>query len=123
MGLENRVLGRIFVPKGKELTGNCRKLHSENIHSFCFSRAFIRIPKSRRMWGGAYIKQGITEKCVEHFNQKAWREGRMPKHKWEGNIKTVVKETGCENESRFIWRRIGLTGWACVNRVMNLQVL
>lgn len=23
----------------------------------------------------------------------------MPKHKWEGNIKTVLKETGCEDES------------------------
>jgi hypothetical protein len=30
---ENRVLRRIFGPKGDEETGECRKLHNEEVHN------------------------------------------------------------------------------------------
>jgi hypothetical protein len=31
---ENRVLRRIFGPKGDEVTGECRKLHNGELHNF-----------------------------------------------------------------------------------------
>jgi hypothetical protein len=34
---ENRVLRRIFVSKGKQVTGGWRKLHSDELHNLYFS--------------------------------------------------------------------------------------
>jgi hypothetical protein len=46
---ENRVLRRIFGPKGDEVTGDWRKLHNEELHNFYSSASIIRIIMSRRM--------------------------------------------------------------------------
>jgi hypothetical protein len=47
--LENRVLRRIFGPKRDEVTGERRKLHSEELHILYSSPNIIRQMKSRRM--------------------------------------------------------------------------
>jgi hypothetical protein len=39
---ENRVLRRIFVPKGDDVTGEWRKLHSEELHVLYSSPDIIR---------------------------------------------------------------------------------
>jgi hypothetical protein len=50
---ENRVLRRIFGPKGHGVTGGWRKLHNEELHNLYSSPSIIRIMKSRRMrWAG-----------------------------------------------------------------------
>jgi hypothetical protein len=50
---ENRVLTRIFGPKRDEVTGECRKMHNEELHILCSSPNIIRQIKSRRMrWAG-----------------------------------------------------------------------
>jgi hypothetical protein len=46
---ENRVLRRIFGPKRDEVTGECRKLHNEEVHNLYSSPDIIRQVKSRRM--------------------------------------------------------------------------
>jgi hypothetical protein len=46
---ENRVLRGIFVPKGDEVTGEWKKLHSGELHNFNSSPDIIRQIKSRRM--------------------------------------------------------------------------
>jgi hypothetical protein len=46
---ENRVLRRIFGPKRDEVTGEWRKLHSEEFHDLYSSPSIIRIIKARRM--------------------------------------------------------------------------
>jgi hypothetical protein len=46
---ENRVLRRIFGPKGDEVTGERRKLHNEELLDKYSSPSIIRIIKSRRM--------------------------------------------------------------------------
>jgi hypothetical protein len=43
---ENKVLRRIFGPKRDEVTGGWRKLHNEELHSFCSSPSIIRMIKS-----------------------------------------------------------------------------
>ena len=50
---ENRVLRRIFGPKGDEVKGNWRKLNNEELNDTYFSPNFIWVSKSRRMrwWG------------------------------------------------------------------------
>jgi hypothetical protein len=44
---ENRVLRRIFVPKRDEVTGEWRKLHSEELHNLYFFPNIIMQIKSR----------------------------------------------------------------------------
>jgi hypothetical protein len=46
---ENRVLRRIFGPKRDEVTGECGKLHNEELRDLYSSPSIIRIIKSRRM--------------------------------------------------------------------------
>jgi hypothetical protein len=46
---ENRVLRRIFGPKGDEVTGDWSKLHNEELHNLYSSPNIIRMIKSRRM--------------------------------------------------------------------------
>jgi hypothetical protein len=50
---ENMVLRKIFGPKRDEVTGECRKLHNEELRDLYSSPSTIRIIKSRRMrWAG-----------------------------------------------------------------------
>jgi hypothetical protein len=42
---ENRVLRRIFGPKGDEMTGEWRKQHDKELHDFYFSPSIIRISR------------------------------------------------------------------------------
>jgi hypothetical protein len=55
---ENRVL-RIFGPQRDEVTGEWRKLHSEELHNLYSSPDIIRQVKSRRMrWAGHVAHMG-----------------------------------------------------------------
>jgi hypothetical protein len=50
---KNRVVRRIFGPKGDEVAGEWRKLHNKEIHNLYSSPSIIRMIKSRSMkWGG-----------------------------------------------------------------------
>jgi hypothetical protein len=57
--LENRVLRRIFGPKGDEVTGGWRKLRNEELHGLYSSPSIIRVIKARRMrWAGHAARMG-----------------------------------------------------------------
>jgi hypothetical protein len=57
---ENRVLRRIFGPKGDEVTGERRKLHNGELHNLYSSPGIIRQIKSRRMrWAGHVARMGV----------------------------------------------------------------
>ena len=59
--LENKVLGRIFGFKRDEVTGECRKLHNEELNDLYSSSYIIRLIKSRRKrWEGHVARM---EKC------------------------------------------------------------
>jgi hypothetical protein len=123
---ENRVLRGIFGPKGDEVTGEWRKLHSGELHNLYSSPDIIRQIKSRRMrWAGhvARMRKGRNEYRV--FGGKARRKKPLerPRCRWEDGIKMDVSEIGwgCVEwiqlaQDRDRWR-------AVVNAVMNLRVL
>jgi hypothetical protein len=59
---ENRVLRRIFGPKRDEVTGECRRLHNEELNDLYSSSNIIRVIKSRRMrWAGHVASMGKRE--------------------------------------------------------------
>jgi hypothetical protein len=71
---ENRVLRGIFGPKGDEVMGEWRKLHSGELCNLYSSPDIIRQIKSRRMrWAGHVARMGegmnvyrvLVEMCVK----------------------------------------------------------
>ena len=50
---ENRVLRRIFGPKGDEVTGEWRKLHNDKLNDLYSSPTIFRVIQSKRIrWVG-----------------------------------------------------------------------
>jgi hypothetical protein len=65
---ENRVLRRILGLKRDEVTGESRKLHSEEFHNSYSSPDIIRQIKSRRMrWAGHVARVGEEKKCTRFW--------------------------------------------------------
>jgi hypothetical protein len=46
---ENRVLRGIFRPKGREVTGDLRKLHNDEVNDLYCSPCFVQVIIPRRM--------------------------------------------------------------------------
>jgi hypothetical protein len=79
---ENRVLRRIFGPRRDEVTGEWRKLHTEELHNLYSSPDNIRQVKSKRNEGGrACGTHGRGEKSVQGFGGKARRKETTGKTK------------------------------------------
>jgi len=47
---KNRVLRKIFWPKRDKVTGECRRLHNDQLHALYSSPNIIRVMKSRMRW-------------------------------------------------------------------------
>jgi hypothetical protein len=72
---ENRVLKRIVGPKRDEVTGEWRKLHSEELHNIYSSPDIIRQVKIKENEvGGACGTHGRGEKSVQGFGGKGRRK-------------------------------------------------
>jgi hypothetical protein len=74
---ENRLLRRIFVPKREKVTGEWRKLHSEE-HNYLYSSPnSFRVMKSRRIrWAGRVGSVGRGEVHTGFW----WRNPRESDH-------------------------------------------
>jgi hypothetical protein len=63
---ENRVLRRIFGPKGDEVTGDWRKLHNAELHNLYSSPDIIRQIKSRTVgWAGNVARKEEERKLYK----------------------------------------------------------
>jgi hypothetical protein len=70
---ENWVLGRILGPKRDEVTGELRKMHSEELHNLYSSTDIIRQMKANEV-DRACGMHGIGEKTEQGFGGKARRK-------------------------------------------------
>jgi hypothetical protein len=121
---ENRVL-RVFGSKRDEVTGECRKLHNEELNDLNSLPSIVRVVKSRRMrWAGHVARMG--EDRVVHRVLVGKPEGKRPmgrpRRRWVDNIKMNLQEVGrgCKDwvelaQDRDSWR-------ALVGTVRNFQV-
>jgi hypothetical protein len=73
---ENKVLRRIFGPKGDEVTRGWRKLHNEKLHNLYYSPSIIRMIKSRRMRWAGYVARMDEDECYSLLVGKP--EGKRP---------------------------------------------
>jgi len=122
---ENRVLRRVFGPKGQEVTGEWRKLHNEELNYLYSSSNIVRVIKLRRMrWAGHVAQMGERRGLCRVLVGK--REGKgplgRPRRKWQDNVKMDLQEVlwrGMDwidtGQDRDRWR-------ALVIAVMDLRV-
>ena len=91
MIFENRILRRIFRPKGDE-NGEWRRLHNEELHSLYRSLNIVRMDKSRRLrWAGhvARMEEGRSAFKMLTGKPTGKRPLGRPRRRREDNIRMV----------------------------------
>jgi hypothetical protein len=94
---ENRVLRRIFGPKRKEVMGEWRKLHNEELRDLNSSPSIIRMLKSRRLrWAGHVARMGEKRNAYRLLVGKPEEKTpiRRPRCRWVDNIRIDLGELG-----------------------------
>ena len=94
---ENMVLRRVFGPKRDEVTGEWRKLHSEELSDLYSLPNIMGVVKSRRMrWAGyvARMREGRGVHRVLVGKPEGKRPLGRPRRRWEDNIKMDIQEVG-----------------------------
>jgi hypothetical protein len=116
---------RIFGPKRDKISGEWRKLHTEELHDLYPSPNIIRVIKSRRMaWAGHIARVGGRKGL---YRSLVWKpEGKRPlgrpSCRWEDNTNIDLQEGRCGGMD---WIELSQNwgSWrALVNAVMNLRV-
>jgi hypothetical protein len=95
---ENRVLRRIFGPKRDKVTGEWRKLHSEELHNLYSSPDIIRQNKSRRMRRAGHVARMGEERKVYKVlveNPEGKRPVGGPRRRLKEGIRMDRREIGC----------------------------
>ena len=113
-------------PKRDGVTGECRKLHNEELNDLYSSPNIVRVIKSRRVrWEGHVTRmeegRGVHKVLVGKPEGKRPLGG--PRRRWEDNIKMDLQEVerGCGD-----WMELAQDSdrWrALVSTVMNFGVL
>jgi hypothetical protein len=112
---ENRVLRRVFGPKRDEVTGESRKLHSEELNDLYSSPNIVRVIKSRRMRWAGHVEDGEKRDVYRVLVGKpeGTRSLGRPRRRWKDNIRMDLQEVGCGGkdwiglaQNRDRWRAI-----------------
>ena len=74
---ENMVMRRIFGPRRNEVTGECRRLHNEELNDVYSSPNIVRVIKWRRMRWVGYVAH-IGEERVVYRVLVVKPEGKRP---------------------------------------------
>jgi hypothetical protein len=110
---ENRVLRRIFGPEMDEVTRTWRRLHSKELNALYSSPNSIQAIKPRTLgWTGRVTRMGESRGAYRVLAGKPERRrplGRL-RHRWENNIKMVLRKLELEAQTGSIWLRIGTGG-------------
>ena len=102
-------LNNILGSEWDEVTGECRKLHNEELNDLYCSPNIVRAMKSRRMrWTGHVAcmgeRMGVYRVLVRKSEGK--RPVGRPRIRWEDNIKMDLQEMGCGAWTGLNWLRI-----------------
>jgi len=111
---ENRVLRRVFGPKRDEVTGECRKLHNEELSDLYSLLNIVWVVKSRRMrWVGHVARMG--EGRGVHRVLVGKPEGKRPlgRLRVEGRIilRQIFRKWEGVVGTGWSWLRIETGGW------------
>ena len=122
---ENRVLRRIIGSGRDEVTGEMRKLHSEEMNYLYSSPKFARVIKSRRRKWALHVAR-IGKRIVAYRVLVRKPEGKRalgrPRRRWDDNIKIDIQKVGWRSMDRFELAQDRDRWWAFVNVVMNVRV-
>jgi hypothetical protein len=110
---ENRVVRIIFGSKMDNVTGEWRKLHSEELLNLYSTPDIIRQIKSRRMrWAGHVARMGEEKKVYKVLVGKL--EGKRPlgrpRRRWEDGISMDLGENNLGVWIGLDWLRTGTGG-------------
>jgi hypothetical protein len=122
---ENRVLRRIFGPKGDEVTGEWRKLHNEELNDLYSLPNIVRVIKSSRIrWAGHVARMGEGRGVYRVVVGKP--EGKRPlgspRRRWEDNVRLYLQEVGCGREDWIGLAQDGDRWRVLVSAVRNVRV-
>jgi hypothetical protein len=113
---------RIFEPKKDKVTGECRKLHNDELNDLYSSPNIIRMIKSRRMRCEGHVARMRERRGVYRGKPEGKRPFGRPRCRWQDNIKMDLQEVGWRDMDwiyltldRYKWRDV-------VNKIMNLRV-
>jgi hypothetical protein len=122
---ENRVLRRIFGSERSKVTGECSKLHNEELHYLYCSPTIVWVIKLSRMSCARHVAQMGEGRGVYRFlvgKPEGKRALERTRCRWEDNIKMGLQEIACRGMD---WIELAQhRDWwpALVNVVMNLRV-
>jgi hypothetical protein len=90
---KNKVLRKIYGPK-REVGGDWRRLHNEELHNFYASPDVVRVMKSRKMIRVAHLSS--MRNSYKNFGWQTGREETLGKHRrrWEDNIRMDLRTLG-----------------------------
>jgi hypothetical protein len=85
----------MFGPVRDEISGECRKLYSEELHNLYSSQNIIRQIEPRRIrLAGSVARMGKEIKVYTVGNPEQKRSLGRPRRRWEDGIKMDLGENG-----------------------------